>query len=87
MRILLLSPGTGQSLEYQPSLGLAYILAYLKTSGCADTHFADHDLVGMRGMEAPAGRPSILRCASMVLGRLGLAAGDMDDAAAQTGGA
>ena len=50
MRILLLSPGTGQSLEYQPSLGLAYILAYLKANGCPDTHFADHDLVGMRGI-------------------------------------
>jgi predicted AlkP superfamily phosphohydrolase/phosphomutase len=67
---------------YDLKMGLAKAACFEKTE-LEGMHTVDDAMLLVRGMEAPAGRPSILQCASLVLGRLGLAAPDMDDAAGQ----
>jgi len=77
---------------YDLKMGLARQVCFERTE-LEGMHTVHDAALLVRGMEAPAGlatasprragRPSILQCASMVLGRLGLAAPDMDGAAGQ----
>jgi radical SAM superfamily enzyme YgiQ (UPF0313 family) len=56
MRVVLISPGSPASLEYQPPLGLAYLLAYLKENGLPDVHFLDHQHLSERAVGAELAR-------------------------------
>jgi predicted AlkP superfamily phosphohydrolase/phosphomutase len=66
---------------YDLKMGLAKAALFEKTE-LEGMHTVDDATLLVRGLDAPAGRPSILDCAPMILGRLGIAAADMDGAAA-----
>ena len=50
MRVALLSCGSPAGLEYQPPLGLAYLVAYLRANGVPDVHFLDYQHLRDRAM-------------------------------------
>jgi len=65
---------------YDLKMGLAKQALFEKTE-LEGMHTRDDAMLLVRGMAAPAGRASILDCAPMILGRLGIAAADMDGGA------